>query len=74
MVTSVPWQLSSTAGAGEFGGAADGRAGHKPAAPEMVERTGWFGQATPLSGARPSTAAKADGGVGRRRGARRRRD
>jgi amino acid transporter len=74
MVTSVPWQLSSTAGAaGDFGApSGDGRAGHAPAAPEM--RTGWFGQATPLSGVRPGAIDKGVGGIGRRRGARRRRD
>jgi hypothetical protein len=37
-------------------------------------RTGWFGQATPLSGVRPGAIDKGVGGIGRRRGARRRRD
>ena len=75
MVTSVPWQLTSTAHR-EFAPAVD-ESRHPLSSPDAAERTGWFGQDVAQRMARTGSAGTGrDGTVGsaRRRGPRRRKD
>jgi hypothetical protein len=75
MVTSVPWQLTSTAHRDY--GHPDVRAGRPGSSGDAAERTGWFGQDVAQRAARTGSAVvggQGTGGSGRKRNARRRKD